>query len=243
MLQVLYILSSFHCLFYKERKDNRFSISIHTLLQVTRHYGNEHLSLNAAQNDGLSNINDTLTQHIRIPRINLAANIYRLFVWKKSQLSWKSVADYHHGAADLYVNDDRNRIRTSLWHTAHAVAWQKNRYHWMQEYRASLDVNNIYVKNQENTDEIGKNSESIVRNTDEIGQNCLNITGKITPSWEYKTDEFRISFSPDMIWERFTYPQKTLFAVSPYLYIYKKLDFRRELTAYMGYNTSTGDIG
>ena len=36
-MQVLYILSSFHSLFYKERNDNRFSISIHTLLQVT-HY-------------------------------------------------------------------------------------------------------------------------------------------------------------------------------------------------------------
>ena len=225
---------------HKTMISDAFNLEYENKVNQASHYGNEHLSLNAAQNDGLSNINDTLTQRIRIPRINIAANIYRLFVWKKSQLSWKSVADYHHGVADLYVNDDRNRIRTNLWHTAHAVAWQKNRYHWMQEYRASLDVNNIYVKNQENTDEIGKNSESIVRNTDEIGQNCLNITGKITPSWEYKTDEFRISFSPDMIWERFTYPQKTLFAVSPYLYIYKKLDFRRELTAYMGYNTSTG---
>ena len=211
---------------HKTMISDAFNLEYENKVNQASLYGNEHLSLNAAQNDGLSNINDTLTQRIRIPRINIAANIYRLFVWKKSQLSWKSVADYHHGVADLYVNDDRNRIRTNLWHTAHAVAWQKNRYHWMQEYRASLDVNNIYVKNQENTDE--------------IGQNCLNITGKITPSWEYKTDEFRISFSPDMVWERFTHPKKTLFAVSPYLYVYKKLDFRRELTAYMGYNTSTG---
>ena len=225
---------------HKTMISDAFNLEYENKVNETRHYGNEHFSLNAAQDDGLSNINDTLTQRIRIPRINIAANIYRLFVWKKSQLSWKSVADYHHGVADLYVNDDRNRIHTNLWHTAHSLAWQKNRYHWMQEYRASLDINNIYVKNQENTDEIGKNSESIEKNSDEIRQNCLNMTGKITPYWEYKTDEFRISFSPDMTWERFTHPQKTLFAVSPYLYLYKKLDFRRELTAYMGYNTSTG---
>ena len=225
---------------HKTMISDAFNLEYENKVNETRHYGNEHFSLNAAQDDGLSNINDTLTQRIRIPRINIAANIYRLFVWKKSQLSWKSVADYHHGVADLYVNDDRNRIRTNLWHTAHAVTWQKNRYHWMQEYRASLDINNIYVKNQGNTDEIGQNGESIEKNSDEIGQNCLNMTGRITPYWEYKTDEFRISFSPNMIWERFTHPQKTLFAVSPYLYLYKKLDFRRELTAYMGYNTSTG---
>lgn len=50
-----------------------------------------------------------------------------------------------------------------------------------------------------------------------------------------------MSFSPDFIWERFTYPQKTLLTVSPYLYLYKKLDFRRELTIYTGYSTGTGN--
>ena len=96
----------------------------------------------------------------------------------------------------LYVNDERNRIRTNLWHTAHALQWMRNRFHWTQEYRMSIDLNNIYAKYQERSDEIGKNS--------------LNITGKFTPYWQYKTETFRMSFSPDFIWERFTYPQKTL---------------------------------
>ena len=70
----------------------------------TEHYGNENISLSAAQNDGLSNINDTLTQRVRIPKLRTSsASIYRLFVFKKSQLSWRSTADYHHGVADLYV--------------------------------------------------------------------------------------------------------------------------------------------
>ena len=91
----------------------------------------------------------------------------------------------------------------------------------------SIDLNNIYAKYQERSDEIGKNS--------------LNITGKFTPYWQYKTETFRMSFSPDFIWERFTYPQKTLLTISPYLYLYKKLDFRRELTIYTGYSTGTGN--
>jgi hypothetical protein len=143
--------------------------------------------------------------------------------------------------ADLYVNDERNRIRTNLWHTAHALQWMRNRFHWTQEYRMSIDLNNIYAKYQERSDEIGKNNRFIENSHDEIGQNSLNITGKFTPYWQYKTETFRMSFSPDFIWERFTYPQKTLLTVSPYLYLYKKLDFRRELTIYTGYSTGTGN--
>ncbi len=55
----------------------------------------------------------------------------------------------------------------------------------------------------------GKNNGFIENSHDEIGQNSLNITGKFTPYWQYKTETFRMSFSPDFIWERFTYPQKT----------------------------------
>ena len=218
-----------------------FNLQWENKVNKAEHYGNESIGLSAAQNDGLSNINDTLSQRVRIPKLDLSASIYRLFVFKKSQLSWRSTADYHHGVADLYVNDERNRIRTNLWHTAHALQWMRNRFHWTQEYRMSIDLNNIYAKYQERSDEIGKNNGFTENSHDEIGQNSLNITGKFTPYWQYKTETFRMSFSPDFIWERFTYPQKTLLTISPYLYLYKKLDFRRELTIYTGYSTGTGN--
>ena len=219
-----------------------FNLQWENKVNKAEHYGNESISLSAAQNDGLSNINDTLTQRVRIPKLDLSASIYRLFVFKKSQLSWRSTADYHHGVADLYVNDERNRIRTNLWHTAHALQWMRNRFHWTQEYRMSIDLNNIYAKYQKRSDEIGKNNGFTENSHDEIGKNSLNITGKFTPYWQYKTETFRMSFSPDFIWERFTYPQKTLLTISPYLYLYKKLDFRRELTIYTGYSTGTGNV-
>ena len=218
-----------------------FNLQWENKVNKAEHYGNESIGLSAAQNDGLSNINDTLSQRVRIPKLDLSASIYRLLVFKKSQLSWRSTADYHHGVADLYVNDERNRIRTNLWHTAHALQWMRNRFHWTQEYRMSIDLNNIYAKYQERSDEIGKNNGFTENSHDEIGQNSLNITGKFTPYWQYKTETFRMSFSPDFIWERFTYPQKTLLTISPYLYLYKKLDFRRELTIYTGYSTGTGN--
>lgn len=226
---------------HKTMISDAFNMQWENKVNKAEHYGNESISLSVVQSDGLSNINDTLTQRVRIPKLDLSASIYRLFVFKKSQLSWRSTADYHHGVADLYVNDDRNRIRTNLWHTAHALQWMRNRFHWTQEYRMSIDLNNIYAKYQERSDEIGKNNRFIENRHDEIGQNSLNITGKFTPYWQYKTETFRMSFSPDFIWERFTYPQKTLLTVSPYLYLYKKLDFRRELTIYTGYSTGTGN--
>ena len=226
---------------HKTMISDAFNLQWENKVNKAEHYGNESISLSAAQNDGLSNINDTLTQRVRIPKLDLSASIYRLFVFKKSQLSWRSTADYHHGVADLYVNDERNRIRTNLWHTAHALQWMRNRFHWTQEYRMSIDLNNIYAKYQKRSDEIGKNNGFTENSHDEIGKNSLNITGKFTPYWQYKTETFRMSFSPDFIWERFTYPQKTLLTISPYLYLYKKLDFRRELTIYTGYSTGTGN--
>ena len=66
-----------------------------------------------------------------------------------------------------------------------------------------IDLNNIYAKYQKRSDEIGKNNRFIENSHDEIGQNSLNITGKFTPYWQYKTETFRMSFSPDFIWERF----------------------------------------
>ena len=47
-------------------------------------------------------------------------------------------------------------------------------------------------------------------------------------------------FSPTFTWERFTRQQKTLLTASPFVYLNQKIDFRRELTFYTGYNTSTG---
>ena len=60
-----------------------------------------------------------------------------------------------------------------------------------------------------------KTTDSPKTVTNEIGKNNLNITGKFTPYWQYKTETFRMSFSPDFIWERFTYPQKTLLTYHP----------------------------
>lgn len=209
----------------KTMKNDILNIEWENKLNQATHYGNEHFSLNAQQTDGLSAINQALTQRIRIPQLNIEGSLYRLFVWKKSQLSWRSIADYHHGVADLYVNDDRSRLRTNLWHTAHSVEWQKSRFHWSQRYQASIDFKDIIVGAQ--TSNAKKNHN-------------IDICAKLTPFWQYKTGDLRMYFSPTFTWERFTRQQKTLLTASPFVYLNQKIDFRRELTFYTGYNTSTG---
>lgn len=219
----------------KTMMSDAFNLEWEKKVNQASHYGNEHLSLNANQSDGLSSINDTLTQRIRMPQLNLEGSIYRLFVFNKSQLSWRSVADYHHGVADLYINGDRNRIRTNLWHTAHSMNWQKNTFHWTQQYGASIDFNDLIAGNQTSTTTASTDESSMK------SRNNVNVTAMFSPFWQYKTETFRFSFSPDLSWERFTRQQKTLLTISPTLYLYKKLGFRRELTFSAGYNTSTGD--
>lgn len=162
---------------HKTMISDAFNLQWENKVNKTEHYGNESISLSAAQNDGLSNINDTLTQRVRIPKLDLSASIYRLFVFKKSQLSWRNTADYHHGVADLYVNDECNRIRTNLWHTAQALQWMRNRFHWTQEYRMSIDLNNIYAKYQERSDEIGKTTDSSKTVTMKSVKTVLTLQG------------------------------------------------------------------
>ena len=201
-----------------------------TKVNKAEHYGNESISLSTAQSDGLSNINDTLTQRVRIPKLDLSASIYRLFVFKKSQLSWRSTADYHHGVADLYVNDERNRIRTNLWHTAHALQWMRNRFHWTQEYRMSIDLNNIYAKYRERSDEMKGNRKTVL-----TSQGSSPLTGNTRPRRSVCRSLPISSGNASPI------HRKLLLTISPYLYLYKKLDFRRELTIYTGYSTGTGN--
>lgn len=77
---------------HKTMISDAFNLQWENKVNKAEHYGNKSISLSTAQSDGLSNINDTLTQRVRIPKLDLSASIYRLFVFKKSQLSWRSTA-------------------------------------------------------------------------------------------------------------------------------------------------------
>ena len=204
-----------------------FNVEWENKVNETSHYGNSVIKLNVGKDDGLSVLNDTLTQRIRTPQVNLEGSIYRLFTLKNSMITWRSVADYHHGNADLDVNNCQDRITTDLWHTCHNLLWQKITNAFTQRYRLNVDAKNIHTAQTEDGE--GK----------QVRDN-VDVNARFSPFWQYKTETFRMLFSPDLGWERFTRQHKTLWTVSPYLYIYKKIDFRQEVNMSAGYSTSKG---
>lgn len=204
-----------------------FNVEWENKVNETSHYGNSVIKLNVGKDDGLSVLNDTLTQRIRTPQVNLEGSIYRLFTLKNSMITWRSAADYHHGNADLDVNNRQDRITTDLWHTAHNLLWQKITNAFTQRYRINIDAKNIHTAQK--NDGAGR----------QVRDN-VDVNAQFSPFWQYKTETFRMLFSPNLGWERFTRQHKTLWTVSPYLYIYKKIDFRQEVNMSAGYSTSKG---
>jgi hypothetical protein len=204
-----------------------FNVEWENKVNETSHYGNSVIKLNVCKDDGQSVLNDTLTQRIRTPQVNLEGSIYRLFTLKNSMITWRSAADYHHGNADLDVNNCQDHITTNLWHTAHNLLWQKITNAFTQRYRLNVDAKNIHTAQKEDGE--GK----------QVRDN-VDVNAQFLPFWQYKTETFRMLFSPSLGWERFTRQHKTLWTVSPYLYIYKKIDFRQEVNMSAGYSTSKG---
>ena len=204
-----------------------FNMEWENKVNETSHYGNSVVKLNVCKDDGLSVLNDTLTQRISTPQVNLEGSIYRLFTLKKCMITWRSVADYHHGNADLNISGGQNRITTDLWHTGHNLQWQKIVNAFTQRYRINIDAKNIHVAQKEDGE--GKQTHDNV-----------DIHAAFSPFWQYKTETLRMFFSPSFGWERFTRQRKTLWTASPYLYIYKKIDFRQEVNMSAGYSTSKG---
>lgn len=190
----------------------------HKINQDT-HYGNERIKVEASQGDGLSSINDTLTQRIRVPKLDLEAALYRVYVKKKGQLTWRSTADYHHSVSDLYVNFDRDRLRTNLWHTAHSLGWMRKKGHLTRSQTLKAEMENLNV----------------------MGENHADITFSFNPSWTYSTETLHANFSTTYEWERLTHQNKNFFSASPILYINKQIGNRQELTGHITYQHNIGN--
>lgn len=196
-----------------------FSTELEHRINKESYYGNEALSIHASQDDGLTEYS-SLAQRMRIPQVDISGSIYRLFpLHSGDQLTWKSILDYHHSASDLYINDDRNRLRTNLWHTNHLVEWTRKRGYWTQEYEGGLSAQNTHTE-----------------------LDNWHLSTYLHPSWQYKTDEVRLIMRPGVSLERFIRQQKSMILLSPYVYVNWQPSSRHELLASVGYSESTGAV-
>ena len=201
-------------------KSDNFAVEFEHKTNKEEHYGNEVLAISASQDDGLSELN-SFTQQVRMPQVDVSGSIYRLFPLHHAtdQLTWKSILDYHHSVNDLYVNYDRSRLRTNLWHTRHLLDWTRKRGFWTQQYEGSVMVENTHTE----------------KDNWHFGVNA-------NPSWQFKTDEFRLTLRPSVSLERFARQRQTLLLLSPSASVNWQPSSRSEFTASASYRESTGSM-
>lgn len=216
----------------KDVANDKFTAEIEHKVNTDTHYGNEVLSIKATQEDGLSEITnlsgdagnlsaDHLRQRIRVPQLELVGSVYRLFPLKKgAQLTWKSILDYHHGVGDLYINDDRDRLRTNLWHTQHLLGWQKKTGRLTQTYEGSIMAENINVASTDN----------------------FHLEADIAPKLQYKDEELRIAFYPRLTFERFTRQQESMLYLHPTFSLNWQPDSRSQISSYIYYSNNADNL-
>lgn len=196
---------------------DQFSAEFEHKINKEGYYGNGVISVKASQNDGQSEYS-ALSQRVRIPQIDICGSIYRLFPLSQGdQLTWKSILDYHHSVNDLYINDDRHRLRTNLWHTNHLLNWTRKRGFWTQQYEGGLSAQNTHTE-----------------------LDNWHLSAYLHPSWQFKTEEFRLTLRPNVSLDRFARQQKTILLFSPYVYANWQPSSRNEVYASAGYTESTG---
>lgn len=201
---------------------DNFSAEVEHKVNSEEVYGNEMLSIGARQGDGLSLFGTNQpAQRIRVPQLALEGSLYRLYSLKSgAQLTWKSVLDYHHSVSDLYLDTDRNRLRTNLWHTAHLLGWQRKTGRTTQTYNFYVEGEDVHVNQTDN----------------------LHLTVEARPRWQYHTEKLTASLSPTLTFQRFVRQQKSMFYLHPAASVYWNPDTRSEIHLYGGYSQVAGDM-
>ena len=205
---------------YLTIKSDHFATELEHKTNKENHYGNEVLRISASQDDGLSELKQ-LTQQVRMPQVDVSGSFYRLFPLHRAsdQLTWKSILDYHHSVNDLYVDEERNRLRTNLWHTRHLLSWTRKSGLWTQQYEGSVMAENTHTE-----------------------QDNWHLGVNANPSWQYKTEVFRLTLRPSVSLERFVRQRQTMLLLSPTASMNWQPSSRNEFTASAGYRESTGSV-
>lgn len=189
-------------------------------LNTANTYGNELLRIKAEQGDGLSQLPE-LSQRVRVPKLDIEGSLYRMYPLKDgAQLTWKSILDYHHAVSDLYIDADRYRLRTNLWHTKHLLGWQRKSGRLTQTYDVSIEGEDVHVAQTDN----------------------LHLTLEARPRWQYQTSTLTLQLSPVLTFERFVRQQETMLWLHPSAYFVWKPDSRHELTFSSSYSHDTGNM-
>lgn len=195
-----------------------FNVEMEHKVNTENSYGNEFFQVKSSQGDGQSILSDSLQQRIRVPQVDISGSFYRLFSLKHSQLSWRSIVDYHQSASDLYVNEARTRLNTHLWHTSHTLGWLKKQWYLTQQYTVGIDLQNMDVR-----------------------EDNIKFALLLTPYWQYEKGKFSISITSHIRYEHFCRQQQNFFFLNPNIYLRQKVGNRSEWTFNGNYYEHIGD--
>lgn len=168
-------------------RNDDMSFEVERKVNSDNAYGNDQITLSAQRADGRAAIGDTLSQRIRVPKVDFAASLYRLFTVGKGQLTLRSVADYHYAGGDLYVNEALSGLTTNLWHGAASIGWLRKTTFLTRQLTAFVSVQNINVSG-----------------------NSPQIAASLTPYWQYKLSQWTLSLSARARMERYPHQGQTL---------------------------------
>lgn len=232
-------------------KQDAFSIDYNHRINAENHYGNVVVKGSAEQEDGISGLSpspspigrgaDYTKQEVRAPGANLTAAISQTYTLKSSILQWQSTVDYHYSkdkldltqATDSAAIESAGKasvvspgfgppsacggaIASNLFHTAHSLSWNRQLAHWHRDYNIRLEAENLNVESNDNT---------------------LVQVGTF-PSWYYKDDDWRISFTPGVTLKRYTHQNATMLLPKATIYINRNYGNRKDWNFGIFYNES-----
>ena len=200
-------------------KEDQLNLELEHKVNRSQSYGSETFTLDASQQDGFSEF-ASVTQQVRTPQLDLEGNIYRLFPLKNgSQLTWRSLVDYHDSVNDLLLDGNLQRIRQNDWHTQHQVGWSRKRGHWNQSYTAQAEVENLHIDGS-----------------------TTHANLSLTPSWQYHTERLRLSISPHLALHRFAQNKETMLLPGADAFLTWKPDARQEIQLLSYYSETAGSM-
>ena len=199
---------------------DKFDLELNHTINADTHYGSFTLKANAAQHDGLSELQATqgaTSQRVRNPEVNVKANIQENFNRGEGQLSWSSIVDYHYSEDALYVNAGKLKYDNNLWHTNHSLGYNITHGYWRYSLSGNVEAENLNVAQANNT----------------------NLNVGLQPNLTYKTDLWRLYLSAPITLSRFTHQQQTMLLPKPYIYLTRDNGNRNSWSVSLGYAERT----
>jgi hypothetical protein len=202
-------------------RNDKFDLELNHTINADTHYGSLTLKADAAQSDGLSELQATqgaTRQRVRNPQVNVKANIQEHYTKGRGMLDWSSIVDYHYSEDALYVEEGKLKYANNLWHTNHSLGYSLARGYWNYNLSGNVEAENLNVAEVNNTE--------------------LNVG--VQPSLRYKNDLWRFYLSVPLKVSRFTHQQQTMLLPSPTVYLSRDNGNRSSWSATLSYAESAG---